>query len=153
METTSQTPRTDAETMDGAFKEQGCTITLQQWDYYKASDGDVVMADFARQLETELNEKSDALQIISDREAELIAKYCRVKDQLHRICKDGFDMQDTIGMEPADDYVLRQIEKMRDAMRQLYDMTEGYADGAPDASPHDRLCNEVAAKLQPFIKP
>ena len=55
------TPRTDAETMDGAFKEQGCTITLQQWDYYRASDGDVVMADFARTLERELAELNERL--------------------------------------------------------------------------------------------
>jgi hypothetical protein len=27
----------------------------------------------------------------------------------------------------------------------LYNSTEGYADGAPDASTHDRLCNEVAS--------
>lgn len=90
--------------MDGAFKEQGCTITLQQWDYHKSADGDVVMADFARTLETELAEAREALsgrtvscsqceemagkleeeksaaQIIQDREAELVAKYCYQKD-------------------------------------------------------------------------
>jgi len=27
----------------------------------------------------------------------------------------------------------------------LYNSTEGYADGATDASPHDKLCNEVAS--------
>jgi len=27
----------------------------------------------------------------------------------------------------------------------LYNSTEGYADGAPDASAHDKLCNEVAS--------
>jgi hypothetical protein len=27
----------------------------------------------------------------------------------------------------------------------LYKATEGYADGAPDASAHDKLCNEVAS--------
>lgn len=27
----------------------------------------------------------------------------------------------------------------------LYNSTEGYADGAPDASTHDKLCNEVAS--------
>lgn len=31
------------------------------------------------------------------------------------------------------------------ALRQIYDRTEGYADGAPDASPHDRLCNEISS--------
>jgi len=37
-----------------------------------------------------------------------------------------------------------------EGLERLYDDTEGYADGAPDASGHDRLCNEVshAAKHQ-----
>lgn len=37
-----------------------------------------------------------------------------------------------------------------EGLGRLYDDTEGYADGAPDASGHDRLCNEVshAAKHQ-----
>lgn len=135
METTSQTPRTDA---NADIEEHGPFSPARE----------MVHASFARQLETELNEAKEALsgRTVSCSNCNAFA------DQLHRICKDGFDMQDTIGLEPADDYVLRQVEKMRDAMRQLYDMTEGYADGAPDASPHDRLCNEVAAKLQPFIK-
>jgi hypothetical protein len=33
---------------------------------------------------------------------------------------------------------------LREALGCIYDMTEGYADGAPDASPHDKLCNEIA---------
>lgn len=57
----SDTPRTDAEAMNGAFKDQGCTITLQQWDYYKTTDGEVVMVEFARQLERENNELRQAL--------------------------------------------------------------------------------------------
>jgi len=43
-----------------------------------------------------------------------------------------------------------------EGLGRLYDDTEGYADGAPDASGHDRLCNEVshAAKhqLQQLLK-
>ena len=27
----------------------------------------------------------------------------------------------------------------------LYVYTDGFADGAPDASPHDKLCNEIAS--------
>lgn len=46
-----------------------------------------------------------------------------------------------------------QLEAMREAIKDIYFLTEGCADGAPDASAHDKLCNEVAAKLQPFIKP
>jgi hypothetical protein len=90
-----------------------------------------VHADFARQLERELN---------------------ATKNQLSRICQDGFDNQDTIGQEPADDYVLRKLAEMRKVIRQIYYDTETYADGAPDASAHDKLCNEISSKLEPYLK-
>lgn len=35
-----------------------------------------------------------------------------LQSQLDRICKEGFSYDDTIGGEPADDYVLRQIGKL-----------------------------------------
>ncbi len=59
---------------------------------------DAVQGDFARQLERERNE---------------------ARDQLARICKEGFGNDDTIGLEPADDYVLRQVAKMRGVMARL----------------------------------
>jgi len=100
----SDTPRTDAEAMDGAFKDQGCTITLQQWDYYKTTDGEVVMVEFARQLERELDEAR------------------------------------------------AELKSIRAAIQTIYYDTEGYADGAPDASRHDKLCNEIAATLKHYLK-
>jgi hypothetical protein len=74
------------------------------------------------------------------------------KNQLARICKEGFNNQDTIGQEPADDYVLRKLAEMRKVIRQIYYDTETYADGAPDASAHDKLCNEISSKLEPYLK-
>ena len=50
----SKTPQTDAEAMDGEFRDQGSLITLRSWDYKKDRDGEVVPAEFARELETEL---------------------------------------------------------------------------------------------------
>jgi hypothetical protein len=51
----STTPRTDAEASDGYYEtDMGCRIYLQSWDYKKDPDGEVVPADFARQLEREL---------------------------------------------------------------------------------------------------
>ena len=47
----------------------------------------------------------------------------------------------------------KQLEAMREAIKNIYYLTEGCADGAPDASAHDKLCNEIADKLQPFLKP
>jgi len=46
----------------------------------------------------------------------------------------------------------RTIEEMRKVIREVYYDTETYADGAPDATAHDRVCNEVASKLEPFLK-
>jgi hypothetical protein len=54
----SDTPRTDAQTRDGQYREwDGSTITLHSWDYVPFDDGsgDVVYSDFARELECELN--------------------------------------------------------------------------------------------------
>jgi hypothetical protein len=41
---------------------------------------------------------------------------------------------------------------MREAIKDIYYDTEGYADGAPDASRHDKLCNEISSILQPYLK-
>lgn len=36
------------------------------------------------------------------------------------------------------------IQAVKGILTNLYNDTEGYADGAPDASAHDKLCNHVA---------
>jgi len=56
-------------------------------------------------------------------------------------------------LERERDEARAEIETMREVINQTYDMTEGYADGAPDATAHDKLCNEISSKLKPFIKP
>lgn len=43
-------------------------------------------------------------------------------------------------------------EAMKNLIRQIYYDTEGYADGAPDATAHDKLCNEISSQLEPYIK-
>jgi hypothetical protein len=149
------TPETDAETYLTTLDcDDSCVdIYLKRGD--KAVEGDFVLADFARKLERERDE---------------------ARSQLYRICREGFGNDDTIGLEPADDYALRKlaelrqalsgrtvscsqcngsartIEEMRATMQIIYDATECCADGAPDASDHDKLCNEIAATLKPFIK-
>lgn len=52
-------------------------------------------------------------QIESERD-QLRAEISALQSQLSRICKEGFNNDDTIGGEPADDYVLRQIGKLKD---------------------------------------
>jgi len=42
--------------------------------------------------------------------------------------------------------------KMRATMQIIYDAADSCADGAPDASDHDKLCLELTHTLRPFIK-
>ena len=37
-----------------------------------------------------------------------------------------------------------EFVKARDALQRIYNLTEGSADGAPDASAHDKLCLEIS---------
>ncbi len=83
------------------------------------------------------------------------------RNQLARICKDGFDNQDTIGIETADDYVLRKLAEMREAIngaygalskitqvgREYYDMDMG-----PNGEDSLAQADAALAKLQPFLK-
>ena len=46
----------------------------------------------------------------------------------------------------------RTIAEMRETIQIIYDATECCADGAPDASDHNKLCLEIAATLKPFLK-
>lgn len=46
------------------------------------------------------------------------------------------------------DEARRLLGEARRVMQGIYDDTEGYADGAPDASAHDRLCNDISGKLR-----
>ena len=41
---------------------------------------------------------------------------------------------------------------MKKLIRQIYYDTETYADGAPDATAHDKLCNEISSILEPYLK-
>jgi len=42
--------------------------------------------------------------------------------------------------------------KMRATMQIIYDAADSCADGAPDASDHDKLCLELTHTLQPHLK-
>ena len=46
-----------------------------------------------------------------------------------------------------------RLTAMQRVINELYLDTEGYADGAPDASAHDKLCNQISSALHPFFKP
>ncbi len=44
-----------------------------------------------------------------------------------------------------------ELAAMKKVIRKIYYETETCADGAPDATAHDKLCNEIAYELKPFI--
>ena len=58
------------------------------------------------------------------------AAVCKERDeareQLDRICRDGFGYQDTIGGEACADYVLRKLKVERELARDLRDALELY---------------------------
>lgn len=45
----------------------------------------------------------------------------------------------------------RELNAAKTIITQIYNDTEGYADGAPDASSHDKLCNEISSICKPFV--
>jgi len=45
-----------------------------------------------------------------------------------------------------------ELAELKKVIRKVYYETETYADGAPDATAHDKLCNEVSSQLEPYIK-
>jgi hypothetical protein len=98
-----------------------------------------VTSDFARKLERERDE---------------------ARNQLYRICKEGFDNQDTIGLETADDYALRTIAGMREAIKDAHAAIGGclkYILRLP-LSGSDAECetaddaHHALRKLKPFLK-
>jgi len=45
----------------------------------------------------------------------------------------------------------RELNSAKATLTQLYHLTDPYADGAPDASSHDKLCNEISSICKPFV--
>ena len=76
-----------------------------------------------------------------------------MRNQLERICKEGFGNQDTIGLEPADDYVLRQLSAMREAIREAYGFARNILKNYECGDDIDCACEHLIEKLQPFLKP
>jgi len=60
-------------------------------------------------------------ELCEDTAPAILVKLCKklgrerdeARGQLARICKEGFGNDDTIGLEPADDYVLRKLADLR----------------------------------------
>jgi len=93
-----------------------------------------VLSDFAKRIERERDEARKKLEqseilrdeiyeaaksenerhILTAAERDDARKGCEVlREQLYRICSEGFNNNDTISCEPADDYVLRKLAELR----------------------------------------
>ena len=44
-----------------------------------------------------------------------------------------------------------ELAELKKVIRKIYYETETYADGAPDATDHDKLCNDISSQIEPFI--
>lgn len=49
------------------------------------------------------------------------------------------------------DEARKDAEAFRVQLREIYYIAETYADGAPDASEHDKRCNELAGMTEPYV--
>ena len=103
----------------------------------------------------------DALMLVAH---DLLTERDEARGQLDRICKEGFGNDDTIGLEPADDYVLRQVAKMRAAYSRRCDWNQDsewnwdtsckqymYFEYAPPAEQGYKFCHHCGATIH-FIK-
>lgn len=43
-------------------------------------------------------------------------------------------------------------DQARAVLRAIFELTDGCADGAPDASQHDKMCSLIAGMCRPFVK-
>ena len=75
------------------------------------------MADPAAEIEM-LKQVGIANSVMHLESVDAAAENATLRDQLARICEEGFGNDDTIGQEPADDYVLRKMAEMREAIRE-----------------------------------
>lgn len=55
----------------------------------------------------------------------------------------------TVRMER--DALREQMNRLLPVLRRIYEECDNYADGAEDASRHDRLCCEISDSLRPFL--
>lgn len=86
---------------------------------------------------------------------ELFEERGRLRNQLARICQEGFGNEDTIGQEPADEYVLRRLTSMRAVLANTSTHLTAFLGFRADGLPLDALrdLSELVKEIQPLIKP
>jgi hypothetical protein len=69
--------------------------------------------------------EADARNALFLQNKQLERELAATKSQLARICQEGFGNDDTIGLEPADDYVLRKLAELRAGQAKWQALAEG----------------------------
>jgi len=94
---------------------------------YPYQDGDrlidlVEKREYDDLLDRLESEKSTRNHIIK-RGVEMERELNDARNQLYRICKEGFGNDDTIGLEPTDDYILRKLNDLKTAVQRMEQVT------------------------------
>jgi plasmid replication initiation protein len=144
MITNTTTPRTDAE---------------QKWTFGDNRPGmsfECVKVEFAQELERELN-KADTLWRYQKEETDKrIAQIRKLQKAFDDACAANktYRQQE---MKHSPEHLTALLQHCEDrlaeatlALQAAFAATDPYADGAPDASAHDRLCNEIATLARPW---
>ncbi len=135
----------------------------------KSYPTDPVPADFARKLERERNAAREALsgRTVSCSQCNELANKLAANEayQMGLIAerdeaREALENYKALSIHTCSQYCQRplcvanrQIAEMREVIKEIYAEADACADGAPDASSHDKLCLEIATKLQPYLKP
>jgi len=118
----SDTPRTDAASFEIISSLQSGTDK-------------VTHADFARQLEHELTTANATITNLRADITELLERLReRTESHLAASARD-----------------VRTIQLQHIALTQIHNLTYDWADGAPDATAHDKLANEISSITHTFI--
>lgn len=83
-----------------------------------------------------------------DKSFDVYAEYAGRKKLMEKDLVDGeFARQ----LERELNAAKAELAELKKVIRKVYYETETCADGAPDATDHNKLCNEIAYELKPFI--
>ena len=140
------TPRTDAE---------------QKWTFGDNRPGmsfECVKVEFAQELERELNKANTLWQYQKEETDKRIVQIRKLQRAFDDACAANKTYrQQELNHSPEYMAALLQdcedkLAKATAALKAIFASTDPYADGAPDASAHDKLCNEVSSLARPWAR-
>lgn len=144
MITNTTTPRTDAE---------------QKWTFGDNRPGmsyECVKVEFAKELERELNKADTLWQYQKEETDKRITQIRNLQKAFDDACAANktYRQQE---LNHSSEYIAALLQDCEDklakataALKAIFAATDPYADGAPDASAHDKVCNEIASLARPW---